>query len=61
MGHAFELKSVAFSPDGRRVVTGSLDGTAKIWKAVDWTLTNDEFTQYQLKRYQAWLKNNSPQ
>jgi WD40 repeat protein len=25
--------SVAFSPDGRRIVSGSLDGTARIWDA----------------------------
>ena len=28
-----EVTSVAFSPDGRRIVTGSNDGTARVWNA----------------------------
>lgn len=32
-GHTNEVNSVAFSPDGSRVVTGSWDNTAKIWGA----------------------------
>ena len=32
--------------------------TVKIWDAMDWTLTREEFPQYQLERYQAWLKKN---
>jgi eukaryotic-like serine/threonine-protein kinase len=31
--HAGWLTSVAFSPDGRRIVTGSEDHTAKLWEA----------------------------
>jgi WD40 repeat protein/serine/threonine protein kinase len=30
-GHMGQVPSVAFSPDGLRVVTGSSDGTAKVW------------------------------
>ncbi len=30
-GHAFEVTSMDFSPDGRHIVTGSKDQTAKIW------------------------------
>ena len=32
-GHSSNVCSVAFSPDGPRIVTGSLDGTAKVWEA----------------------------
>ena len=32
--HSAAVQSVAFAPDGRRVVTGSADGTARIWDSV---------------------------
>ncbi len=32
-GHLDEVTSVAFSPDGQRIVTGSWDSTAKVWEA----------------------------
>ena len=62
--YAGRARSVTFSSDGRRVVVGNYNGktkiykTEKIWEAVDWTLTKEEFPQYQLKCYQAWLKRN---
>ncbi len=31
-GHAGEVRSVAFSPDGTKVLTGSSDGTARLWE-----------------------------
>jgi WD40 repeat protein len=33
-GHTGEVQAVAVSPDGRRVVTGSNDQTARVWDAV---------------------------
>jgi WD40 repeat protein len=30
-GHKEPIWSIAFSPDGKRIVTGSTDKTAKIW------------------------------
>jgi len=30
-GHTYVVSSVAFSPDGRRILTGSRDKTAKVW------------------------------
>lgn len=30
-GHADGIASVTFSPDGARILTGSMDGTACIW------------------------------
>ena len=32
-GHHNVVRSVAFSSDGRRIVTGSYDQTAKVWEA----------------------------
>ena len=32
-GHSAAICSVAFSPDGQRIVTGSEDQTAKVWEA----------------------------
>ncbi len=32
LGHTELVLSVAFSPDGTRVLTGSWDGTARIWQ-----------------------------
>src|SRR5438270_13739525 len=33
-GHTEAVYSVAFTPDGRHVVTGSFDHTVKVWEAV---------------------------
>ena len=32
-GHSDEIRNVAFSPDGEKIVTASFDGTARIWNA----------------------------
>ena len=33
-GHAHFVHALAFHPDGRRILSGSLDGTVKVWDAV---------------------------
>jgi WD40 repeat protein len=33
LGHTGRVQSVAFSPDGRYIVSGSSDGTIRIWEA----------------------------
>ena len=33
-GHSSYVRSVCFSPDGSRIVSGSDDKTVRIWKAV---------------------------
>ena len=33
MGHQARIRSVAFSPDGQRVVSGSFDQLVKVWDA----------------------------
>jgi hypothetical protein len=36
-GHGAPIRSVAFSPDGQKIVTGSGDKTAKLWDALNGT------------------------
>src|SRR5262249_45910329 len=33
-GHAYFVHGLAFHPDGRRILSGSLDGTIKVWDTV---------------------------
>ena len=38
-GHTGSVLSVAFSPDGKRIVSGSEDETLKVWDAVSGQVT----------------------
>ena len=42
-GHLGDVYSAAYSPDGRRIVTGGKDGTARVWDAV----TGRELTTFE--------------
>ena len=35
--HSGEIMSVAFSPDGTKIVSGSDDKTIKVWEMVNWS------------------------
>ena len=35
--HSHYVMSVAFSPDGTKIVSGSDDRTIKVWDMVDWS------------------------
>ena len=35
--HSNWVMSVAFSPDGTKIVSGSTDQTIKVWDMVDWS------------------------
>ena len=54
-GHEDYLLSAAFSTDGQRVTTASLDGVEKLWEAVDWSLTKEAFDELKRRRYQDRL------
>ncbi|KIJ52103.1 hypothetical protein M422DRAFT_156926, partial [Sphaerobolus stellatus SS14] len=43
-GHTWPVSSVAFSPDGQRIVSGSYDKTIRIWDAQTGTLIGDPLT-----------------
>ena len=50
-GHSREVYSVAFSPDGKRVVSGSRDNLLKIWHAATGAVVSDPRESYLLTTY----------
>src|SRR5258706_4139909 len=43
-GHAGSIKSICYSPDGARVITGSSDKTIRIWDAESGTVIGEPLT-----------------
>ena len=35
--HSGEIQSIALSPDGTKIVSGSVDNTIKVWDMVNWS------------------------
>jgi WD40 repeat protein len=60
--HSCETMSVAFSSDGTKIVSGSYDGTIKVWDMVNWSrkdhlMFND--TTQRFVMLLLWLNKNS--
>ena len=60
--HSNWVMSVAFSPDGTKIVSGSADGTIKVWDMVKWSrkdhlMFNDTTQRFVLLL--LWLNKNS--
>ena len=63
-GHSDWVNSVAFSPDGQWVVSGSKDQTIYVWNALAGEVVAGPFTGHTLLRYcrnvrPTWVKFNS--
>src|SRR6187431_2797383 len=43
-GHTASVTSVSFSPDGRRIVSGSYDNTVRVWDAATGQPVGQPFT-----------------
>jgi WD40 repeat protein len=60
--HSDCIKSVAFSPDGKQIVSGSGDGTIKVWDLVIWSRKDHlmfNHTTQQFVLLLLWLNKNS--
>ena len=60
--HSGDINSVAFSPDGTKIVSGSDDQTIKVWDMVNWSrkdhlMFNDTTQRFVLLL--LWLNKNS--
>ena len=57
-GHDDRVKTLAFSPDGKRLASASLDGTVNVWN-VDLDLDIEGLRNYSCIWIGDYLKNNS--
>ena len=52
--HSQIVMSVAFTPDGTKIVSGSWDGTIKVWDMVKWSRTDHLMFNDTTQRF-VWL------
>ena len=55
-GHTQRVWSANYSPDGKRIVTASVDKTARIWDAAPWKMKDypgDDSMPF-MQRYNLW-------
>ena len=53
--HSREITSVAFSPDGTKIVSGSYDKTIKVWDMVNWSRKDHLMFSHTTQRFVVLL------
>ena len=62
--HSREIMSVAFSPDGTKIVSGSDDKTIKVWDIINWSRKDHLLFNVTTQRFvllMLWLNKYSMQ
>jgi WD40 repeat protein len=49
--HSNYIRSVAFSPDGTKIVSGSNDRTIKVWDLVNWSRKDHWMFNHSIQRF----------
>ena len=60
--HSGDIMSVAFSPDGTKIVSGSFDKTIKVWDVVNWSRNDHLMFNVTTQRFVLlllWLNKHS--
>ena len=58
-GHIRYLTSASFSPDGLKIIACSNHTDAKIYEAVNWSMSKEQFLTKKKKKYAEWVINYS--
>jgi eukaryotic-like serine/threonine-protein kinase len=59
--HNNVVRAVSFSPDGTRLFTGSVDHTARVHPAFDWTIPDPDFDRYKARYWSRVLARGAAQ